>query len=382
MNKVTVTGNIISGNGITLFFANGTSQVLPADSFKTQAILEAVLPSLSRMAPIEIDLDAYSIGGVIEKVTNGAITVTGTITDDDVTVSTKHGTIKNAGALRKHIEDAAYGNSGKGLKLFMSHFVQMAKNRKHSADELMTFLQGADLPLADDGSIIGYKVLSDRGDYMVDPHSGVVKQKLGSLVFMPASKVSDDRRNACGVGLHIAARSYLKSFFYCKSPRLCLTKIKPGDVISVPEHERSKMRVCAYHIVKVLSVSDGEAIARKGIRIEDLPEAAKMLADVVAGNHTPIIQRVEITGDGKLTITDLVSKKPARKIKPTRDLRGATKMTVARAKGLIVAALPYKKKLAKAQRAYDDGMSIRDIAKKFKMDRESLGKNLVRAKGR
>ena len=75
MNKVTVTGNIVSRNGVTLFFIDGTSQVLPSDGFKTQAILDKVLPSLAKSTPVEIDLDDYSIAKVIEVASRGAIVV-------------------------------------------------------------------------------------------------------------------------------------------------------------------------------------------------------------------------------------------------------------------------------------------------------------------
>ena len=100
----------------------------------------------------------------------------------------------------------------------------------------------------------------------------------------------------------------------------------------------------------------------------------------VVGNHTPIIQRVSIDGAGKLTITDLVKERPVRKTKPTRSIarRVATKVTVAGVKDIIAKASPYEKKLTKAQKYYDDGKSIRWIAEKLGMDRESLGKNLVR----
>ena len=379
MNKVTVTGNIVSRNGVTLFFIDGTSQVLPSDGFKTQAILDKVLPSLAKSTPVEIDLDDYSIAKVIEVASRGAIVVDKS--NGGFKVTTAHGTVDNAGALRKHVEDAAQSHSARGFRLFMNQFGEMAKSRKHSADELLTFMEGADLPIADEGSLIGYKILTEGKDgWLVDSHSGKVKQKLGSLVFMPASKVDDNRRLECSVGLHIAARSYIGDYWGSNGRRLCLVKIKPGDVISVPTGERSKMRVCAYHIVAVLDETDGEEIAH-GKRIEDVPGAAKMLANVVAGNHPGVLHRVEITEKGVLTVTKLAAPAP-RKTKPTRSLRTTIKVTVAKVKAMVSAATPYDKKLARAQALYDKGWSIREISPKLGMDRESLGRNLRRKAGR
>lgn len=381
MNKITVTGNIVSRNGVTLFLTDGTSRVLAADSFRTQAVLDAVLPTLARSETIEIDLDDFSLSKVIEKASRGAIKIDET--DGKLNITTAHSVVENAHDLRAYVEEAAQSGNTLGFRRFMAIFGEMAKTRKHSADELLTFMKGADLPIADDGSIIGYKVLRAKDNDLFDPHSETVRQNLGSLVFMPASKVNDDRRLLCSTGLHIAARNYLGGFWYHNNGRLCLVKINPDNVISVPQRdERSKMRVCAYHIVKVLSVADGEAIAEKGKNIEDLPEAAQMLADAVAGNHTPILQRVEVGVNGVVITKLKVSSKP-RKVKPTRKRVGpAPRINIAKIKDTIAAATPYEKKLARAQSLYDKGDSIREIAKKLHMDRETLGNNLDREVGR
>jgi hypothetical protein len=386
VRKVTVTGNIVSRNGIVLFFADGTSEVLPSESFRTQGILDTVLPRLARMETAEIDLDAFSIASQIEKATNGAIKVEEI--GGEFKISTKNAKIQDGNALRKHVEDIIYsGGNGKGLKIFLEQFAAMSKDRKHTSDELLKFLERADLPLADDGSIIGYKMLNTTAEegIMVDPHTRKVRQKLGSLVFMPASKVDDDRRQLCSTGLHIARRDYIPGW-YSNERRLCLVKIHPTDVIAVPLGETSKMRVCAYHIVKVFDAEDGKSISQ-GTAIESLPKAAKMLADAIAGNHTLIVQRVKVGANGEHEVMDLVVKKAPRKAKKTRAFttsrsEKATAVSVSKVKAVIAANLPYEKKLAKAQKDYDDGMSIRDISKKHHMDRESLGKNLKRVAGR
>jgi hypothetical protein len=380
VNLVKVSGNIVSKNGIVLFFADGTSQVLPNDCYRTQSILEAVLPKLARMETAEIDLDSFSIAKVVEQATNGAVKVdekAGTLTAKGVTVP--------SAPLKQHLEEAATNGGGKALKNFLGQFVQLAKDRKHTSDELLHFLKGADLPLADDGSIIGYKMLreTDEKGVMVDDYTKKVRQRLGSLVFMRASKVDDNRRELCGTGLHIARRDYLCGGF---GRHLCLVKIKPCDVIAVPMNETSKMRVSAYHIVKVLDDDDAEKLMSRYAKFEDHPKAEKMLMDAIAGNHTPIIETVEVEPEsGAIKVTVLEKKAAPRKVKKARAgllRRIVRKVTVAGVKATIAAALPYEKKLAKAQRDYDSGMSIREIAKKHSMDRESLGKNLKRKAGR
>jgi hypothetical protein len=382
--KVKVTGNIISKNGVTLFMADGTSQVFASDDYKIQGILDAIVPALGRQEHPEIDLDSFSIAKRLEQATNGAIKIEEN--GSALKITTQHGTINDEnGALRQHVEDAAVNGGGKALQNFLQRFAGMSKERKHSAKELLHFMKVADLPIADDGSIIGYKVLMTLSEgVMTDPHTGKVKQTLGSLVFMPASKVDDDRRTECSTGLHIANRHYLNGF-WGSNRKLCLVKIKPDDVIAVP-HSENKMRVCAYHIVHVFTDDEARDIVnRNGRNVSEIPSAAQAVANVVAGNHPPIWQRVEVGSQGEHKVTDLAKPERKAKEKKTRGLHTVVKTvkaTVASARAKLKAALPYEQKLAKAQKLYDDGASIREIAKELGMDRESLGKNLTRKAGR
>ena len=380
--KITIAGMIAAGNGITLFLADGQSRVLPSDGWHTQKIVDAIMPSLSQMKPVEIDLDNFSIAKQVEQLGVGNLKVD---ENENITVQTKSGALQNAHALRPHIEQALHGSGAHGFKKFMRSLDEMIKKRAYAASELMDHMQHGDLPIADDGCLIGYKVLGQsEGEYMVDHHTGRVKQRLGSLVYMPESKV-DQSRALCSTGLHIASRKYIKGFWYGNS-RLCLVKIKPKDVVSVPQGEASKMRVSAYHIVGVFGQSDGEKIAT-GTKIEDLPAAQELLENVVVGNHTPIIETVEVTGRGEITVKVLTkvkarsAKKHRKLTKPLRPKGVNAKLIKTKLKALKGGSdNVYSRKLARAQSFYDKGKSIRWISAKLNMDRESLGKNLNRRK--
>jgi hypothetical protein len=232
---------------------------------------------------------------------------------------------------------------------------------------------------------------------MRDKHSQRVPQRLGSLVFMPDSKVNDNRRQACGTGLHIAARSYL-SGFWASNARLCLVKIQPKDVIAVPLNERSKMRVSAYHIVKVFSKEDGEAI-KNGKDIHDIPSALKLLEEAVGGDVGSIIEKVEVKMDNTVTVTPVAPKVELivqRKAKKAVKVSRVAKKTVAEKKVAdpkdakimkkLIKASPhladqdskYLKKLIRAQKLLEDGKSLRFIAEKLGVDRDALGRNLIR----
>lgn len=398
MNKVTVIGSVINEGGVTLFFADGESRVLPQDEWRTQQITEKVLPGLmvAGHKGVEIDLDSYTIAKELEKaIGNPNIKVT----EDDkgaLTIQTNgRVAIKDATALQQHIERALVGEGAKGFANFLKKFAEI--KRQHTADELLHFLKRADMPFADDGSILAYKVLNFRDGVMVDPHSGKVIQKLGSLVFMPESKVDDNRRVACSTGLHIAARGYLGGGWGgAIGQRVCIVKIQPKDCIAVPLNE-NKMRVSAYHIVKVLGEEDGVAIANGKKNMTEGEAAHKLLEEAVGGDHVGILETVEVTGYGEIKITPIAQAKTER-VKKKRSGKVSSQTTK---RGEVVKVHPanvnilkklmknsdlskfepkHIKKLVQAQKMLEKGDSLRTIAGATGLDRDSLSLRLVRKK--
>lgn len=157
-----------------------------------------------------------------------------------------------------------------------------------AVQELFKFLERNQLPLTEDGAFLGYKKLNfkgsvsipeefeelfvdDKGEVrttkgqkanseitlkylefinnvnnplMVDVHSGTIKQRLGEVVKIDRVKFNEEeRRNACGYGLHIGA------FSYCFGGNVrVLCKVFPEDVIACNPNEE-KLRTCKYQIV-------------------------------------------------------------------------------------------------------------------------------------
>lgn len=202
--------------------------------------------------------------------------------------------------------------TSKGLEAFMKRMGAVAATRRHSAEDLMKFLKTADLPFSDEGDIIAYKNLNAAREdgYFTDIHSGNVKQKLGSLVFMEESMVDPNRRNDCSNGLHIASRSYLGGF---RGGATVVCRIRPEDVIAVPEYNHNKMRVCAYHIIDVLPADMARTI-NNNKPITDAAGGAERLAKYIAGQHIGILEHTEIGGSrgSNLKITKLVEGKEAK----------------------------------------------------------------------
>lgn len=196
--------------------------------------------------------------------------------------------------IQPQIRRAGNTENVKGIENFMKRIAPIIEKRRHSIDDLLKFMKHGDLPIADDGSILIYKLLNVKDKTkgtMVDIHSGNVIQRLGSYVVMDESMVDPDRRNDCSNGLHVATRGYLGAF---GGNIMVLAKVAPEDVIAVPEYSHTKMRVCAYHIIDIVS-EDSFRKLKNNIPMTDDDAAKLQLAKAIAGQHIGKIEEVRIT---------------------------------------------------------------------------------------
>lgn len=189
---------------------------------------------------------------------------------------------------------AAKLGSTVGVERFLQRLASVIEKRSHSVEDLLKFLERGDLPIADDGTIVIYKVLRNTNnakDEYVDCHTGKVQQRIGDYVCMDESLVDHNRNNECSNGLHVARRGYVGSF----SGTACvIAKLKPEDVIAVPTYDANKMRVCGYHIIDELSLAQYNLVKANRPITEDAPGKV-LLGNVLAGNHPSSMREVRIT---------------------------------------------------------------------------------------
>lgn len=223
-------------------------------------------------------------------------------------MDTKHSTIiPDVHLMTNHLKDAVKLQNFTGFTKFSERLSNIINDRGHSIQDLMKFMEKGDLPIADDGCIVVYKRLKSTNDpsTFVDSHTGKISQKLGSFVFMRHGLVDPNRRRDCSNGLHIGSVGYMKSFY---GDVTVICKVRPEDVFAVPEYNVNKMRVCGYHLVHVLD-DKLKTIVNSGNSISKDPDGALLLANILAGNHVPILQHVEI-GDhngSEVKITDVAA---------------------------------------------------------------------------
>lgn len=186
-------------------------------------------------------------------------------------------------------------NKTKGLENFMKRVANVAAKRMHSVQDLMKFMERGDLPIAEDGSIIIYKVLKrspNKDHSYVDCHTKLVPQSVGSYVCMDESLVDPNRNNECSNGLHVARRGYIKSF----SGDVCvLAKVAPEDVIAVPKYDANKMRVAGYHILFELPAEAYEKL-RRDVSMTDNPTGKVLLGKAMVGDHVGKLEETRIGG--------------------------------------------------------------------------------------
>lgn len=426
MNVKSVIGAVahITG-GVTLYTSKGQEIFLPSDSWSTQLILEKVTPYLSTKTPVDIDLSDYAIERQVEKKTNGLVRfvrkvgakVSSLFSNNDGSTHRVEETIQKESLvaiingkeipgleqIESHLKHAAEHGS-KGIEEFLRRVSNVIDERGHSIQELLNFLNRADLPIADDGSIVAYKTLYARSDFFVDCHTRRVPQRLGSRVSMPIGLVDADRRTQCSTGLHIARRHYLE---YYHGDVVTIVKIAPEDVIAVPASEPAKMRVAAYHIVGVLSDGAAKAIFQ-GRSIKGFSEDEKLLASVIAGDHIEVIENVVINGKygQDIVVTQLnqtgqsTPEKPAssgkvelveenaatvdigkvRKIAETAKKTAAKRVSAQKVSQPIAPTKPIPAELSERQKKilelYDSGMSLRKMEKALRMCRKTMRKTI------
>lgn len=226
------------------------------------------------------------------------------ITDEDpdtiVAVNTKTGSvIPHAHKLSSQMKAASKLKDFRGFVNFLNRLEPVLKDRGHSAEDLMKFIEYGDLPIADDGCIVIYKRLKEKHGTFVDVHSGNIKQNVGSYVFMRPGLVDPNRRQDCSNGLHVASLGYLSSF---SGNVTVMAKVRPEDVFAVPEYSHTKMRVCGYHILAVLPESLRTHVNTGG-SISSIPEGKELLNKVLRGAHVGITELVEVGGHNGSNVT-------------------------------------------------------------------------------
>ena len=192
--------------------------------------------------------------------------------------------------LSKHANRAAADNSP-SVRNFLRRLAPVVESRLHSAEDLMDFIERSELPLTNDGLIIGYKKVNQKANGMfVDVYSGNVEQQVGSHVWMDVNAVDPSRNKSCSHGLHVANLGYLNGF---GGSHTLITLVDPANFIAVPHGETNKARVCAYDVIGVMTARAHEMVD-SGSFVSGEQTFKSVIADAVAGRAIQPFEAVQV----------------------------------------------------------------------------------------
>lgn len=418
MTTITVVAAIADKDQITLYKIDGGMEILSVDDYRTEEIMNEVLPKIAQHQQAEVDVSAYAVTEAFEASVEGVIvffkvgreTVKGilhpdvnsnvnvqdiidmgdkptsmTVSDEETIVAVVDDKIiPDMEKLEKQFHHSNQTNP-KGMTAFLKRVSKVIDKRRHSVEDLMTFMEKADLPIADDGCVIAYKVLAStaKKNVFVDKHTKKVTQRIGSKVFMKESMVDPDNRVDCSNGLHIARRGYVGGFRSTSDP-VVICKIAPEDFIAVPQYDANKVRVSGYHIIEKLPVEAATLLANNK-PMTDLPEMEKLLGSIIAGDHSKPIETVEITGSrGEGLIITPTGKKISKPNKVSKSVKAIDVDGVTSAKSPITpknirkkadAIIKTSEEQKLAFKLLDEGkLSKAEIARKCNTSTRTLGR--------
>lgn len=263
--------------------------IVPVNLNDYLAISKAIVP------------DGYEDNGIIVTQMMDGKQVQGIFYPSKVQVSVMHEgesiTIPYVENLEKHAIRAASEDSP-AVRNFLRRLAPVVRDRFHSAEDLMQFIQKSELPLTNDGLIIGYKKVNRKANGMfVDVHSGQIEQQVGSHVWMDVDAVDPSRNQSCSHGLHVANLGYLSCF---SSSHTLIVLVDPANFIAVPHNETNKARVCAYDVIGVMTASTYQMVD-SGSFVTGEQTFESVISNAVAGKAIKPFEAVKV---GKKTILE------------------------------------------------------------------------------
>lgn len=198
----------------------------------------------------------------------------------DGTVQVKNGVVFNKGNVvhnliaQRILEFMADGSPHRPLVKFLQKIEENPDER--CKNSLYQFIEDYGIPLDESGCIVGYKSL--QPDF-TDWFSGKIKHKVGKSVRWGTHKGEreindgDYGLDCADSGYHVGNFDYANNFGE-KGRVLCLVKVHPKDVISVPnEASMGKIRVKNYYVMGIYK--DDKAISNRLVYGRTIKKAVK-----------------------------------------------------------------------------------------------------------
>lgn len=328
---------LTSTDKLTLYTMEGKVLVMKKDGpHNIEKIFEFLIEKIDGKTAVDINLnnfltlqtaivpEGYQNKGIIITQIIDGVEVQGIFYPSKMAVTVEHEgekvTIPRVENLQKHALRANEENSP-AVRNFLRRIAPVVKERLHSAEDLMEFIKNSELPLTNDGLIIGYKKVNQKANGMfVDVHSGQIEQQVGSQVWMEADKVDPSRANSCSNGLHVANLGYLKGF---GGSHTLIVLVDPADFIAVPHREYNKARVCSYIVIGVMTARNHELLS-SGSYIQEDQTFSSLISEAVAGRFVAPFERIQV-GDKCILSRTTIEGVPVAKTTELEEVTAETK---------------------------------------------------------
>ena len=226
---ITGSGKIIANVGCTAYHIDKSH---PGYNKCIEAIKKGNIALFVNSASIPQYLNTISQGKVIVK-------------DDKVYYNNEE--IHNS-ICSRIIEQIRQGFKVDNLIAFLENL--MDNPSRNSVEQLYGFLERKNMPITADGCFKAYKSVkrAENGD-IYDWHTGTVLNNAGCKPKMTRNKVDDDKLKDCSYGYHVGSLEYALNFNSGSNRVMLIVKVNPKDVVSVPEYNTNKCRVCEYEVI-------------------------------------------------------------------------------------------------------------------------------------
>jgi hypothetical protein len=156
-----------------------------------------------------------------------------------------------------------FSNDGLPFQPLIKFAEKLQSNPSFRAvNELYQFLEKNDHPLTENGNFIAYKRVKSN---FMDIYSGTFDNSPGKEPTVPRNQVDEDSNRTCSNGLHVANWYYAHTQFGSSvrdTDIMLEVEVDPSNVVAIPaDYNQSKMRVCKYKVLGVVTTPFDEGTA-------------------------------------------------------------------------------------------------------------------------
>jgi len=143
-----------------------------------------------------------------------------------------------------------------------------------------------------------------------DMHTRQMRIVLGEPVRQERKECDADFRKDCSNGLHVGATRYVESFAG-GSNAVLVCYVNPANVVAVPDHDHSKMRVCEYFPFAIATYSDRKIDVIEQAFFEsdyceyEVEELAKQV-ELLQANELPIEKAMNSENEEERPMSELL----------------------------------------------------------------------------